>query len=165
MDRHEYMETLELKYARHFDIEKNIGLFGETVDIYAKHYNVNVRTFITKNDIIDRYVNNEYCFVKGFENITSSEIAAFGEFLKTAAGNLVKPDKEHMSTYITGVLVAESIEESAAKAIKAYRYSKAYKFYLHGWCDVRFIGVDLGKGMTITNKAGKMVNKVYCITP
>ncbi|MGE5676442.1 MAG: hypothetical protein ACM3ZR_00115 [Pseudomonadota bacterium] len=165
MNRQEYMETLERKYARHFDIDRNIAIFGENLDIYAKHYNINVRTFITKNDIIDRYENNEYCFVKGFEKITGAETEAFEELLKTAAGNLVKPDREHMSTYITGVLVAESIEENAVKAIKAFRYSKAYKFYLHGWCDVRYIGVDLGKETIITNKAGKVVNKVYSITP
>lgn len=165
MTQDEYIENLHKKYERYFDVERDINLFGETFNIYAKHFNISGRTFITKNDVIDRCENNEYCFVKSLDTVTEAEAEAFGQFLKTAVEKLVNPNREHMSTYITGVIVANNVEENVSKAVKDYKYNKAYKFYLHGWCDVRYICVDLGKEEVITNKAGKMVNKVYTLTP
>lgn len=165
MTQDEYIENLYKKFDRHFDIERDIDFLGETFNIYAKHYNISGRTFITKNDVIDRYENNEYCFVKSFDTVAEKEIEAFGQFLKTAVEKLVNPNKEHMSTYITGVIVANNVEENGLKAVKNYKYNKAFKFYLHGWCDVRYICVDLGKQEVVTNKAGKRVNKVYTLTP
>lgn len=165
MTQNEYIENLKKKFERHFDIEKDITLFGEKVNIYAKHFNISGRTFITKNDVIDKCENNEYCFVKSFDTVTNKEIEDFGEFLKTTVERLVNPNKDHMSTYITGVIVANNVEENGIKAVKDYKYNKAFKFYLHGWCDVRYICVDLGKEEVITNRAGKMVNKVYTLTP
>jgi hypothetical protein len=70
-----------------------------------------------------------------------------------------------MSTYITGVIVGNSINETARKVVGRYRYSKAYSFYLRGWCDVRLICISLDSNEIITNKAGKRVQKVYQLTP
>jgi hypothetical protein len=165
MTQDEYIKNLNMKFERHFDIKKDITLFGEAVNIYAKHFNISGRTFITKNDIIDRCENNEHCFVKSFDTVTEKEIEDFGQFLKTVAEKLVNPGKDHMSTYITGVIVANNVADNVRETVKNYKYNKAFKFYLHGWCDVRYICVDLGKGEVITNKAGKMVNKVYTLTP
>lgn len=165
MTQDEYIENLQKKYERHFDIEKDITLFGETVNVYAKFCIISGRTFITKNDIIDRCENHEYCFIKKFDIVTQKEIEEFGKFLKNAVDNLVKPGKDHMSTYITGVIVANSVEGNSRKAVENYRYNKAFMFYLHGWCDVRYICVDLEEKEVITNKAGKRVNKVYTLTP
>lgn len=165
MTQNEYIENLMRKFERYFEIEKDVTLFGETFNLYAKHWNVSGRTFITKNDIIDKYENNEYCFVKSIDTVTEKEINDFGQFLKTAVEKLINPGREHMSTYITGIIVANNVDEDGTKAVKNYKYNKAFKFYLHGWCDVRFICVDLGKEEVITNKAGKRVNKVYELTP
>ena len=165
MTKYEYIEKLHKKYERHFDIEKDISLFGETVNMYAKHCNVSGRTFITKNDVIDRCESYEYCFVKSVERISEKEAKNFGEFLKYMVEKHVTPNKDHMSTYITGVIVADTVEENGVMAIKNYKYNKAFKFYLHGWCDVRYICVDLAREEVITNKAGKAVNEVYTLTP
>lgn len=165
MDKHEYIENLHKKFERHFDIEKDIILFGETVNIFAKHCNVSGRTFMTKNDIIDRYENNEYCFVKSFERVSEKDTEDFGHFLKDMVEKHVSPGKDHMSTYITGVIVTNNIEENGRRVVKNYKHNKAFKFYLHGWCDVRYICVDLGREEVITNRAGKAVNKVYALTP
>lgn len=165
MTQDEYIENLQKKFERHFNIEKDITLFGEAINIYAKHCNISGRTFITQNDIIDRCENNEHCLVKRFDTVTEKDIQGFGQFLKTVVEKLVNPGKDHMSTYITGVIVANNVADNVRKAIQNYKYNKAFKFYLHGWCDIRYICVDLGKREVITNRAGGKVNKVYNLTP
>jgi hypothetical protein len=165
MTQDEYVENLQKKLERHFNIEKDIILFGEIIDVHAKFCNISGRTFITKQDVIDRCENYEYCYIKKVDTVTEEETAAYGQFLKKVVNEYIDPDKDHMSTYVTGVIIGSSINDNVKKAIEKYSYSKAYSFYLRGWCDVRLICVGLNDNEVVTNKAGKRVQKVYQITP
>ena len=149
-----YIEMLKLKFERHFHIETDMVML-------AKFSNVSGRTFITKNDIIDRYENHEYCYIKKYDTVTEEEITAYGQFLKKIADEYIKPGKDHLSTYITGVIIGNSINDNARKVAEKFNYSRVYSFYLKGWCDVRLIYVGLDNNEIVTNKAGKNVKKVY----
>lgn len=159
-----YIELLKSKFERHFNIETDVEVLGDKIDILAKFSDISGRTFITQNDIIDRYENHEYCYVKKYDSITEEEVAAYEQFLKKIVDDCIKPGKDHMSTYVTGVIIGSSINDNIKIMVEKYCYSKAYSFYLKGWCDVRLICVGLDNNEIITNKAGKRVRKVYQFT-
>lgn len=165
MTQDEYMENLQKKFERHFNIEKDVVILGENIDISAKFSDISGRTFITKNDVIDRCENYEYCYIKKFDNVNEETVASYGRFLKKIVSEFVKPGINHMSTYVTGVIIGNSVNEDAKNAVRQYSYSRAYSFYLRGWCDVRLICIGIKNNEIITNKAGKRVQKVYQITP
>ncbi|MDF2520258.1 MAG: uncharacterized protein K0R84_886 [Clostridia bacterium] len=165
MTHEEYLESLQKKFETHFKVERNVMLLGERIDIHASFSNVSGRTFITPNDVIDKCESYEYCYVKKTDRVTEDEIDAFGQFLKRIVDEYVEPGRDHMSTYVTGVIIGNSIDDKAGMAIKVHRFSRAYSFYLRGWCDVRLIGIGLDDNQIITNKAGKRVQKVYQIAP
>jgi hypothetical protein len=156
-----YFEILKSKFERHFNIETDLVIFENKIDMLAKYYDISVRTFITKNDIIDRYESHEYCYVKKYDIVTEEEVIAYGKFLKQIVDECIKPGKDHMSTYVTGVIIGNSINDSGKKAVEKYHYSRVYSFYLKGWCDVRLIWVGLDDNEVLANKAGKKVKKVY----
>lgn len=157
----EYMDTLISRLEKNFIIERDIMIFDNKINLIAKFSDICGRTFITKNDIIDKYENHENIYLKRYDIVTEGDIVSFGRFLKRIADDNIKPDKDHMSTYITGVLVGNDINEDAIKAVKEYNYRKAFCFYLKGWCDVRLIYVGLNNNDIITNKDGKKVKKLY----
>lgn len=161
MKYEEYMNTLISKLEKNFIIEKDIVIFENKIDMLAKFSNTSVRTFITKNDIIDKYENHEHIYVKRYDNVTEEDIVSFGQFLKRITDDCIMPDKDHMSTYITGVLIGNYINEDAIRAVEKYNYRKAFCFYLKGWCDVRLVYVGLNNNDIITNKDGKKVKKLY----
>lgn len=165
MTQEEYMENLLKKFERHFEITKDVTLFGEVFDIYAEFRNICGRTFITKKDVIDKYENYEYCYIKKFDIVKEEDVVSFGQLLKRIVNEFVKPNKDHMSTYVTGVMAGNRINGNAKEAVRRYSYSKAFAFYLKGWCDVRLICIGLDDNEVITNKAGKQVQKVYQIAP
>jgi hypothetical protein len=165
MKYEEYIDMLKLKFERHFQIETDITILGRKIDLSAKFSNVSGRTFITKNDIIDKYENHEYCYIKKYDAVTEEEVNAYGQFLKEIVEECIEPGKDHMSTYVTGVIISNNIDDNAKKAVEKYSYSKVYSFYLKGWCDVRLICVRLDNNEVITNKTGKRVKRVYQITP
>ncbi|QCX34270.1 hypothetical protein FDN13_11470 [Caloramator sp. E03] len=166
MECNVYINNLQNKFSRYFDIERNINISGTEIDMFAKYFERCARTLITQKDVIDAYENNEICFIKCYEALSLEKVYEFENFLKNAVARYVKPHKEHMSTYITGVIVCkDEIDSECVKEIKKFKYSKAFKFFLHGWCEVRFVAVDLLNNSVITNKQGKSVKKVYQITP
>lgn len=157
-----YLNILEKRYAKFFTIEKNISLFNEQLDMYAKFHDTNGRTLLTQKDVIDFYETNEYCFIKSFKTISFEDILKFSEFLNTANSELVKPHKNHRNSYVTGVILSSySLSKDVNTYIKNFKYSKSYKLYLHGWSDTRLIAVDLENNSVITNEAAKDVKKVY----
>lgn len=165
MDRMGYIDLLIKRFERYFDIELNSHILGINVDMFAKHYALNGRTFLTQKDVIDSYENNEFLFVKYYKYLNLKVVDEFIEFLKRAEGEFVKPSKNHMSTYINGILVYEEIDNLAVEKIKRFRNSKTFLFGLKGWFDTRLLAIDLGGQDIICNKEGKRVKKVYKITP
>ena len=165
MDCKSYIDKLKKKFERHFIIETDLEILGTKIDMYARFTDVRGRTFITKQDVIDKYENHELCYIKGYKDVAVEDVTGFCEFLKNAVNEFVKPEADHMSTYVTGVMVADSINDSARREAESFSYSRVYQFYLKGWCDVRLVCVDLSNGSVITNKAAKKLKKVYQITP
>lgn len=161
MKSESYMELLKSKFERHFNIHTDVEVLDHRIDMLAKYSDISGRTFITKNDIIDRYENHEFCYIKKFDHISGEEAASFGQFLRKVVDECVKPGRDHMSTYVTGVMICNSMDQSVKALVEKYCYSKVYSFYLKGWCDVRLVCVGLDSIEVITNKAGKKVKKVY----
>ena len=164
MEYEGYIEFLKSRLERHFNIETDVEVFENKIDMLAKFSEISGRTFITKNDIIDRYENHEYCYIKKYGSVTEEEVASYGQFLKKIVDECIKPGKDHMSTYVTGVIIGNSINDNVLQMVKQYSYSRAYSFYLKGWCDVRLICIDLDNNEITTNKTGKKVKKVYQFT-
>jgi len=165
LDKQKYLNSLSKKFERYFDIEFQKEVLGIQLDMVAKHYSLNVRTFLTNNDIIDSYENNEYIFIKHYSCLDDSKVKEFCNFLKDAADFYVSPKKNHMSTYINGIILYDSIDEGTKVIIRKFRNSKTFLFGLKGWFDTRLLAVGLNGQDIICNREGKRVKKVYQITP
>lgn len=157
-----YIGDLYDRYSIYYNTSKDVIVLDEPIDIAAYFKNLQVRTFLTQNDIIDSYESNEICYVKQIEKLDSSSLTGFTDFLKKAVDNYVQPDRNHMCTHITGVIVSETdIEAELIKMIEKFKYSKSYFFSLHGWSEIRLLYINPGKKEIITNKPGKKVIKFY----
>lgn len=156
-----YINLLRSKFERHFHIKTDVEVLGNKIDMLAKYVNISGRTFLTKHDVIDRCENFEYCYIKRYDTISRGDAAAYGQFLKKIADEVVEPGRDHMSTYITGIIISNNISDEVRNEVEKFSYSKAYSFYLKGWCDVRLICIDLDANEVITNRAGRKVKKVY----
>lgn len=161
MKYNEYIDAIKSRFEKHFHIDTDILILDNKIDLYARFFGVTGRTFITKNDVIDRYENFEYCYIKRCDDITQEDILGYVQFLKRVVNECIKPGKDHMSTYVTGVIIGNIINDDAKAIVKKHSYSKAYSFYLKGWCDVRLICVGLSDNEVITNKAGRKVKNIY----
>ncbi|MFA6940783.1 MAG: hypothetical protein WCQ54_07335 [Clostridiaceae bacterium] len=162
MNTNDYLLLLEKMYSKHFTIEKDVKVLDYPINIYARYSDVGGRTFVTQNDIIDKFEVNEFCFIKSFDELNLNDINDFIIFLKSTTEKIVNPNRDHKSTTITGIVVSEnSASDEIIKTISKFKFTKAYLFYLHGWSDIRLILIDLQNSSIITNKEGAKVKKVY----
>lgn len=165
MQLDDYISNLKLKFKRHFHIKTNAQILGENLELVANFSEVSGRTFVTQHDIIDRYENYENCYIKFIDSLITQDVILYTEFLKKIVESTISPSKDHMSTYITGVLLTNNLDEETKALIESFKYNKVYSFYLKGWCDVRLLCVDLSTHEIISNKDGKKIKKIYkCVS-
>ena len=55
----------------------------------------------------------------------------------------IKPNKEHMSSFVTLVVLADTIDPEAKALIKKTRFRKNFRLALHGWMEYRIAAMEI----------------------
>ena len=163
MKLEEYLETLKRKYEAYFDIYPDYSILGRRLDLYACCHVRNEKFLATKKMVLGAWETNEYCLIEGHStNIYAPQVQDFTAFLVNAAGELVKPHKEHMSSMMTGILVSEQgFDPEAIRTGKRFKHSRSFRFGLRGWYSACLLLVDLLSGQVYASPKGKEVMKSY----
>ena len=66
----------------------------------------------------------------------------------------------HMYSYITPIIVCDTCDEEALRALKKCRIYKSFHFSLHGWMDFHTAVLEVGNNRITTNRSGKYVEEV-----
>ncbi|TCO71805.1 hypothetical protein [Marinisporobacter balticus] len=158
----EYLENIERKLNRHFDIKKDFFCKDIKIDLFAKYFLRNERYIGSKKASIYAFENNEYCLIKYFNHLDQEKLQNFMEHIKAAVTDLVTPNEEHMSSIVTGVVVIDAdCDEEMARIVEKFRFHKSFAFGFKGWVDIRLLLVSLDNHEITTNKKGKEVKDVY----
>lgn len=162
MDYNTYLETIENRLKKNFDLIRNYTINNCDFDLFAK-YNVRTERYIlTKKTVIDAMENNEYCFIKYFDNLDKERLKTYIQSLIGIIDILVNPNEEHMSSTITGVIALENKPTAEiVDKIKKFKYHKGFAFGFKGWVDIRLILVTMNDKYIVTNRKGKEVRQVY----
>lgn len=163
MNRGEYIDYLHNMFQKNFSIERNIQVMGQKLECYGKWSMNYGRSVLTKKNIVDKYTCNEYCLIGSEDILTEKKLMDFIDYLKKGTTDLVEVNKEHKSSYVTGILVVDKIENiNIKKKISKFSYLKNYKFSFHGWSEVRLAIVDIGEKDIYSNRASKeLVKNLY----
>lgn len=165
MDNNAYIEMMCKRYARYFNVYRDYELLNKKLDVFAEYNVKNERYVLSKKAVIYSFNNFEYCLIEGYDTrIEGHHVDEFCSYIIKAAGEIVKPSSEHMSSYFTGVMVCDKgFSEEAVKIAERFKYSKDFMFTLKGWCDARLVLADPLKDLIVTNKKGREVRKNYLI--
>ncbi|WP_326907676.1 hypothetical protein [Sedimentibacter sp. MB31-C6] len=160
----EYLKNLKQKLQSNFDLTENYVINEMKYDLFAEYHVRSERYVMIKKAVAYAIEVNEFCFIKYYEKLDKNKIENFIDSLIKSINLVVKPNNEHMSSMITGVIVVDEMPKSEiTDIIKKFKYHKGFAFGFKGWVDVRVILVSLNEGFVITNKKGKEVSEVYSI--
>ncbi len=71
----------------------------------------------------------------------------------------IRPHKEHMSSFVTLVVLAETIDPEAKKVLKKTRFHKNYRLSLHGWMEFHIAAMECSTRSFLSNPAGRGARK------
>jgi hypothetical protein len=133
------------RYQRLYDVERDVEVAGRRVEILAKSRVKHERYFLTRNMPLYGFETNTIALVALAPAATCpADISGFGDYLRAASAELVRPSGEVMSTVFNGVLVCcGGMGEGAADSVRSFRYTRSFWYGLRGWCHVGMIAVDL----------------------
>ena len=64
-----------------------------------------------------------------------------------------------MFSYVTLVILADTITPDAQKLLKRYRYQKNFRLALHGWIEYHIAAMETSTQSFLCNPAGKEARK------
>ncbi len=162
----DFMPLLLNPYRRYFDIYENKTLFGKTIPATAEFHSRGEKYVLSKKAKLWGVENHEYVFFFKPSHLTVSELNEIISFLKAAEKHFVKPHDEHMYTYLTAVIAADSADPAAEKDLRRFKMRKNYLFSLHGWSIARMVLIDIDslrqeETKCVSNKDGDDVRKMF----
>ncbi|MBV1756401.1 MAG: hypothetical protein KMY55_01030 [Dethiosulfatibacter sp.] len=157
-----YLENVSEKLKYNFDFIEIPEFEGIKFSLAAKSNIRNERFVATKGTVIYAYENNEYCFIRIMDDITTEGVDETFNVLKKAMDDFVVPNDEHMSTVFTGILLTMgNVDADLEDIIRRFKYQKSYKFGFHGWSSIRLVVVEITSGKVITSREAKKISKFY----
>ena len=72
----------------------------------------------------------------------------------------IKPNREHMSSLVTLVVLADTIDPEAKDLIKKTRFRKNFRLALHGWMEYHIAAMEISTNSFLSNPAGKEARKI-----
>ena len=159
MTKQERLEKLLNAYSHHYDIEREVTVDGETFPAMAIYYLRDENYLISKKHVLNAVENHEYVYFYLTEHLDAATLAQQIEISRNDGLSRIKPHKEHMSSMVTMVILADTIDPEAQELIKKTRFRKNYRLALHGWMEYQIAAMEISTNSFLSNPAGKNAKK------
>ena len=155
----EKLEKLLTAYAYYFDVERDVKVEGGSFPAAADYHFREENYVATRAHTIYASEQHEYVYFYMAELLDLAALLKEIDLSSEAGCKRVIPHGEHMFSYVTLVILADTIDEDAKKALKRYRYRKNFWLTLHGWMEYRIAAMETSSMTFLSNPAGREVRK------
>ena len=138
-----------------FDVSRDHAFGGRTFPGYAEFHSSAERYVLVKRAKLWEVNAHEYLFFVTVDRLTAQRLKDEVAFMTTKALDKVQLNPEHMTSYLSLVVVADAVDDDARRAVKKTRFRKNFKLGFQGWADLRLAVVDLSMSSIVTNAMGK----------
>lgn len=146
-------------YSHNYDIERDVELEGNFFPATATYYLRDENYLISRDHVLSVVESHEYVYFFLTDHLDVPTLQKQIEVTKQLGLANIKPSKIHMCSYVTLVVVADSIDPEAVKLMKRTRYRKNYRLALHGWMEYHVAAMDLSTNSFYSNPAGREAKK------
>ena len=109
---------------------------------------------LTKKNVLWSADSHEYCYIFSTENFTKADYDRFLSFMRTDGLSHIKPGPGHMCSVLSMVILCDSADEDAIKALKRCRLHKSFRLSFYGWMNGRTALAELSTGRIFANMSG-----------
>ena len=159
MTRQEGLEKLLKAYSHHYDIERDVTVEGGSFPAMAIFFLRDENYLISRKHVLNAVENHEYMYFYLTEHLDVETLKKQIDITREDGLGRIKPSKDHMSSFVTLVVLADTIDEEAKKLIKKTRFHKNYRLALHGWMEYQIAAMEISTTSFLSNPAGKKAKK------
>jgi hypothetical protein len=160
MTRQERLEKLLNAYSHHYDIFRDVTVEGGAFPAAAIFFLRDENYLISKKHVLSAVENHEYVYFYLTEHLTRSDLEQQIALSRQAGMSHIQPSKEHMSSFVTLVILADTIDPEAKALIKKTRFQKYFRLALHGWMEYHIAAMEISTNSFLSNPAGKEARKL-----
>jgi len=154
------LEKLLNAYSHQYDIDREVTAEGQVFPATATFYLRDENYLISKKHVLSAVENYDYTYFYMIDHLDAATLQQQIDLTRKAGMARVKPHREHMSSYITLVILADTIDEEAKKLIKKTRFQKYFRLALHGWMEYHIAALENSTNSFLSNPAGKGARKI-----
>jgi hypothetical protein len=154
------MNELLKAYGAYFDIRRDVRKENIFLAAEAEFHSRCEKYILVQSAKLWAVETNEYVYFVTEEMASADELKLWRDKVIEMGMKKIKPNSEHMYSYITMIYIADSIDDDTKREIEKFSCHKMFLLSLHGWMYFRMAAVDLSKNIIITNKKGRDVKKI-----
>ena len=160
MTLQERLEQLLKAYAYLYDIERDVQVEGGSFPATATFFLRDENYLISKKHVLSAVENYDYTYFYITDHLDAATLRQQIDLTMKVGMARVKPHREHMSSYVSLVILADTIDEEAKKLIKKTRFQKYFRLALHGWMEYHIAAMECSTNSFLSNPAGKGARKI-----
>ena len=158
MTKEQALEKILPAYMRYYDVDCETPLAPFDA-VAVAHIHDQQYVLVKKAKVSETY-SNEFVYFALAECLAEEELQKYVDAAWEDGLSKTEPVANHRSTDITVVIIADSVGDAAAKAVKKLSRQKSYSFGFRGYNNLRVMAHDLGSGRSVTNRRGTELLKV-----
>ena len=146
-------------YSHLYDIDRDVEIEGVSYPATATYFLRDENYLISKQHVLSAVEQHEYVYFYLTDHLDAGMLMEQMDLSKRVGLTNVKPNKEHMFSYVTLVVLANTIDPEAVRLIKKTRYRKNYLMTFHGWMEYHVAAMEVSTNRFFSNPAGKEARK------
>jgi hypothetical protein len=159
MTLQERLEKLLKAYSHHYDIDRDVHTEEGDYPAAATFFMRDENYAFIREAVISAYEQYEYVYFFMAEHLDASATKELLDRTLKAGMARIKPHKEHKCSYVTLVILADTMDEEAKNLIQKTRFQKNYRLALHGWMEYHIAAMETSTHSFLSNPAGKEARK------
>ncbi len=160
MEKTECLEKLLKAYSHSYDITTDVHLEGGVFYPAMAHYFLRDEHYLVRRDKqFYATEQHEYVYFHVADHLDFAAAKALTEQTLQVGLAAVKPHKEHMCSFVTLVILADTIDPEAKTALQKTRFHKNFRLALHGWMEYHIAAMECSTHSFLSNPAGKEARK------
>lgn len=156
------LERLLAAHGAWFDVSRDVSVAGRAFRALAQFHSFGEQYVLVKRVKLWEAEEHEYMLFDVRDHLDAEAARSYVEFMKNEALELVKPEPNHMSSFRTLVVIANSTSDEACTLFRKTSHRKNFMWGIRGWSDVRLALIDLSKpqgSRVVCNGAAKRIRK------
>lgn len=147
-------------YSHLYDIERDVTVEDTTYPATATYYLRDENYLISKQHVLSAVEQHEYVYFYLTDHLSADDLQSQMDLSKRVGLSKVKPHKEHMCSFVTLVVLANTMDPEAVKLIKKTRFRKNYRMTFHGWMEYHVAAMEASTNRFYSNPAGAGARKI-----